>query len=90
MANIQIDMFNIRLPKTGKVVEINDDGSYQLGPLPTVGGPFNTAADFFRAWSTKVEFGLSKDQLQNAAGSYASEILSSVKAFRTLVHDNAE
>ncbi|KAH8423953.1 phosphotransferase family protein [Aspergillus melleus] len=90
MAKIQIEMFNIRLRKIGKIVGINDDGSYRLGPLPTLGGPFDTAADFFRAWSTKVEFGLPEDQLQNAAGSYASEILSSMKTVKTLVHDNAE
>ncbi|PKY08131.1 hypothetical protein P168DRAFT_9365 [Aspergillus campestris IBT 28561] len=49
MAEIHIDMFNIRLPKIGKVTGINADGTYQQGPLPILGGPFNTAAEFFIA-----------------------------------------
>ena len=83
-------MFNIRLPKIGTITGINYNGSYQPKPLPTLDGPFDTAADFFRAWSTRVEFGLPEDQLQDAAGSYAGEILSSIKTFQTLVHDYAE
>ncbi|KAE8144258.1 hypothetical protein BDV25DRAFT_134827 [Aspergillus avenaceus] len=43
--NSNLEMFTIRLPKTGKIVGINDDGSYRQGPLPGIGGPFNTAAD---------------------------------------------
>lgn len=83
-------MFRIRLPKIGKIVGIHDDGSYRLGPIPGVGGPFDTAAEYFRAWAAKVEFGMSEDQLQKAAGRFADEILSSASTFRKLLHDNAE
>jgi hypothetical protein len=83
-------LFRIRLPKIGKVVGIHEDGSYRLGPLPVLGGPFDTAAEFFRAWATKVEFGMSEDQLRNAAGPFADEILFSVSTFRKLLNDNAE
>jgi hypothetical protein len=83
-------MFRIRLPRIGKIVGINDDGSYRLGPIPGLGGPFDTAAEYFRAWSAKVEFGMSEDQLQMAAGRFADEILSSGSTFRKLLHDNAE
>ncbi|PIG82838.1 hypothetical protein AARAC_003169 [Aspergillus arachidicola] len=90
MVKIQIKMFNIRLPKIGKTTGINDDGSYRQGPIPGLGGPFNTAAEFFRAWSTKVEFGLSHDQLKDAAGSFADELLISGLAFKALMNDMAE
>ncbi|GAB1206987.1 hypothetical protein APSETT445_005691 [Aspergillus pseudonomiae] len=90
IADIQIVMFHIRLPKIGKVVEINEDGTYRQGPLPVLGGPFDTAAEFFRAWSTKVEFGLSEAQLRDTAGPYAEEISLSLSAFREWVNDNAE
>lgn len=69
---------------------MNEDGTYRQGPLPTLGGPFDTAADFFRAWSTKVGFGLSEGELRDAAGPYADEILNSLSTFRKWVNDNAE
>lgn len=78
------------MPKIGKFLGINKDGTYRQGPLPILGGPFDTAADFFRAWSAKVEFGLSERQLRDAAGPYADEILLSLSAFREWVNDNAE
>jgi hypothetical protein len=81
---------NIRLPKIGKVVGVNKDGTYRQGPLPTLGGPFDTAADYFRAWAAKVEFGLSKSRLRDAAGQYTDEVSRSLSAFREWVNDNAE
>ncbi|KJK63959.1 Phosphotransferase enzyme family protein [Aspergillus parasiticus SU-1] len=89
-AEIQIEVFNMRLPKIGKIVGINNDGSYRQGPIPGLSGPFNTAADFFRAWSTKVDFGLSHDQLEDAAGSFADELSFSGSAFKTLMNDMAD
>ncbi|KAE8151280.1 hypothetical protein BDV25DRAFT_128885 [Aspergillus avenaceus] len=79
MAEVQIEMFKIRLPKIGKVVGVNDDGSYRLGPIPALGGPFDTAAEYFKAWAAKAEF-----------GPFVDEILSSVSTFRKLLADNAE
>ncbi|KAB8211879.1 hypothetical protein BDV34DRAFT_219095 [Aspergillus parasiticus] len=90
MAEIQIKMFNIRLPKIGKITGINDDGSYRQGPIPGLGGPFNTAAEFFRAWSTKVDFGLSHNQLKDAAGSFVDELSISSLAFNALMNDMVE
>ncbi|KAE8405866.1 hypothetical protein BDV37DRAFT_83891 [Aspergillus pseudonomiae] len=90
IAEIQLDLFHIRLPKIGKVAGINEDGTYRQGPLPILGGPFDTAAEFFRAWSTKVEFGLSEGQLRDTAGPYAEEISLSLSAFREWVNDNAK
>lgn len=69
---------------------MNKDGTYRQGPIPHLGGPFDTAAEFFRAWSSKVEFGLSESRLREAAGQYVNEISTSLSAFRKWVNDNAE
>ncbi|EER37499.1 conserved hypothetical protein [Histoplasma capsulatum H143] len=84
-----IEMSTIQLPKIGTIAGINDDGSYRQGPIPGLGGPFETAAEFFRAWSAKVEFGLSQDQLKEAAGSFADELSASASSFKQLVNDLA-
>lgn len=69
---------------------MNDDGSYQQGPIPGLGGPFETAAEFFKAWSAKVNFGASPDRVKKNAGPYADEILASVSSFKTLISDFAK
>ncbi|KAG5293345.1 putative aminoglycoside phosphotransferase domain-containing protein [Histoplasma capsulatum G186AR] len=89
LADIHIEMSTIQLPKIGTIAGINDDGSYRQGPIPGLGGPFETAAEFFRAWSAKVEFGLSQDQLKEAAGSFADELSASASSFKQLVNDLA-
>lgn len=71
----------VQLPKIGTIVSINRDGTYQQGPIPGLGGPFDTATEFFEAWAAKVEFGLSDKQLRAASGEYAAEIIPSVTSF---------
>lgn len=68
---------------------MNDDGSYRQGPIPGLGGPFDTAAEFFKAWSTNAQFGLSHDKLQEAAGPFAEEVSASASSFKKLLHDSA-
>jgi hypothetical protein len=34
----------------------NHKGGYECGPLPGIGGPFDTAAAFFEAWADSVKF----------------------------------
>ncbi|KAK4196257.1 hypothetical protein QBC40DRAFT_313936 [Triangularia verruculosa] len=51
----RVQITSIRLPKIGKIVR-NREGGYELGPLPGIGGPFDTAAAFFEAWANKVKF----------------------------------
>jgi hypothetical protein len=60
---------------------MNEDGTYQQGPIPGLGGPFDTATEFFKAWAAKAEFGMSDEQLQAASGPYATEIILSVNSF---------
>ena len=82
-------MSRIQLPRIGTIAGINEDGSYRQGPIPGLGGPFETATEFFRAWSAKVEFGLSQDQLKEAAGPFADELSASALSFKKLVNDLA-
>ncbi|CAG8897234.1 unnamed protein product [Penicillium egyptiacum] len=90
MAEIQVELSRIQLPKIGTILHRNDDGSFEQGPIPGIGGPFETAAEFFKAWAAKIEFGLSKDRLREVAGSLADELSSSASSFRSSVGTSAE
>jgi hypothetical protein len=48
-------MSSIRFDKIGSVIK-NPDGKYTVGPIPNIGGPFDTAADFFQHWSNQLQF----------------------------------
>ena len=85
----QIELSGLQLPKIGTITGINDDGSYRQGPISGLGGPFETAAEFFRAWSAKVEFGLSQDEVREAAGPFTDEVSASALSFKKMVYDLA-
>jgi hypothetical protein len=74
----------------GNIVGKNSDGTYQQGPIPGIGGPFNTATEFFKAWAAGTEFGMTVERLQAASGQYADEIMHAVRTFPTSVSDLAE
>ncbi|TQN67095.1 hypothetical protein CSHISOI_08343 [Colletotrichum shisoi] len=50
IARIQLEITSARLPNIGTVSK-NKEGGYSVGPLPGIGGPFETASAFFKAWS---------------------------------------
>ncbi|KAJ6022354.1 hypothetical protein N7499_002882 [Penicillium canescens] len=81
MAEIQINLSRVQLPRIGTILRQNEDGSFDQGPIPGIGGPFETATEFFRAWAAKVEFGLSEAKLREAAGSLADELSFSASSF---------
>lgn len=60
---------------------VNADGTYQQGPIPGLGGPFDTATEFFKAWADKTKFGMSDEQLREACSPYAANIIPSVSSF---------
>ena len=70
------------MPKIGRITGISEDGTYEQGPILGTGGPFDTAAEFYTAWSTIVEFGLDEPRLQQASGQYLSEIKASISSFQ--------
>ncbi|GAB1311856.1 hypothetical protein MFIFM68171_02066 [Madurella fahalii] len=55
VAKCHVKITSLRLPKIGTIVR-NRAGGYESGPLPGIGGPFDTAAPFFEAWAGNVEF----------------------------------
>lgn len=65
---------------------MKEDGTYQQGPIPGLGGPFDTATEFFEAWAQKVEFGISDEKLRAASGPYAAEIIPSVSSFTDSIY----
>lgn len=60
---------------------MNADGTCQQGPISGLGGPFNTATEFFEAWAAQAKFRLSDKQLRAASGEYVDEIVPSVSSF---------
>lgn len=78
-------MSRVQLPKIGTILRQNEDGSFDQGPIPGIGGPFETATEFFQAWASKVEFGISEAKLREAAGSFADELSVSASSFSSLM-----
>ncbi|KAK9622303.1 hypothetical protein V6Z98_006977 [Aspergillus fumigatus] len=81
IAKIQVQLSSIRLPKIGSIVR-RDDNSFDVGPLPKLGGPFSTATEFFNAWAKHAKFPLSDDDIKKLVnGGPIDSILSSINAF---------
>ncbi|KAJ5562903.1 hypothetical protein N7461_001664 [Penicillium sp. DV-2018c] len=55
VANYHVQLTSLRLPKIGTIIR-NHEGEYECGPLPGIGGPFDTATAFFEAWADSVKF----------------------------------
>ena len=51
----QTEISNITFPKIGTITRL-PDGTYDIGPLPGIGGPFNTATEYLKAWAQTVKF----------------------------------
>jgi hypothetical protein len=60
----------------------NSDGTYIQGAIPGIGGPFETATQYFYAWAEKSKFGMDHERLKMACGSLADEIVPSVNGFK--------
>lgn len=41
----------------------NHEGGYECGPIPGIGGPFDTATAFFNAWADSVKFKRDKETI---------------------------
>ncbi|KAL4945884.1 hypothetical protein BDV06DRAFT_229742 [Aspergillus oleicola] len=65
----------------------NDDGneSFDIGPLPGIGGPFSTAHEFFEAWAVYAEsrFPQSESEIRECmrGSPFEEEIMKSISAF---------
>jgi hypothetical protein len=61
-------MTSLRFSKIGTIVRA-ENGEYDIGPLPDIGGPFDTATQFFEAWAERSQFPHGKDQVIRRMGS---------------------
>ncbi|KAI0398907.1 kinase-like protein [Xylaria palmicola] len=81
MADIQVQMSAIRFPRIGSVIK-SLDGTYSIGPLPGIGGPFESAAHFFEAWADNARFPYSEEFIrERTPKDLADEVLECIKAF---------
>ncbi|KAL4931868.1 phosphotransferase family protein [Aspergillus undulatus] len=89
VARIQVEITSVRMPKIGTITR-RADGSFDVGPLPKLGGPFSTATDFFKAWAKYVKFPSTENDIRSRMSSGpVEEILSSIHTFPSLLHEIA-
>ncbi len=59
-----------------------EDGTYDVGPIPDIGGPFETATGFFKAWASQAKFPTSEQDIRKSmVGGPVEEVLSSISEF---------
>ncbi len=80
LAKYHAEISSITFPKIGSIVRL-PDGTYDVGPLPTLGGPFETATEYLQAWAKHAEFYGGTECLIDYCGGYHEEILRDVLAF---------
>ncbi|KAF6805163.1 hypothetical protein CMUS01_14685, partial [Colletotrichum musicola] len=85
-------MASLRLPKIGTVVRKEDSG-YEAGPIPGIGGPFDTAAAFFEAWAATAKFKRGKEEiaqiLQRVGPISAEEMVKIIEEFPSQIRNTA-
>ncbi|KAI0105193.1 hypothetical protein F4776DRAFT_647632 [Hypoxylon sp. NC0597] len=63
MAAAHVQIASARLPLIGTVSR-DADGNFTVGPIPGIGGPFDTAASFIRAWAANIKYPYSEADLR--------------------------
>lgn len=68
------------------------NGEFQIGPFPDIGGPFDTAVEFFEAWANHAKFRQDEDKVLKLMNGHplAGELLQSIKAFPSLIKEKAD
>ncbi|CAK7232983.1 hypothetical protein SCUCBS95973_008442 [Sporothrix curviconia] len=82
VAACHVQMTSLRLPKIG-TVRRTPEGTFEAGPIPGIGGPFETATAFYEAWINHVHFPRRPDEiLEIMRGAPESEqVLRAVERF---------
>lgn len=80
LARFQAEISSITFPKIGSINQ-GPNGTYDVGPLPKLGGPFATATEYLKAWAKHAPFYGGTDGLKESCGPYGDEILQGVLAF---------
>lgn len=83
-------MSAIRFPKIGSIIKCSD-GTYSIGPLPGIGGPFDSAAQFFEAWADKAKFPYHEKQIrERTPPDMADRVLRSIRTFPSRLREFAQ
>lgn len=55
----------LRFPRIGTITRVADadGGGFDIGPLPDLGGPFETASAFLEAWANNVKFRKTREEI---------------------------
>ena len=88
LAEYQVEISSITFPKIGSLIR-KPDGTYDVGPLLKLGGPFSTATDYLQAWAKCTPFYGGTNGLKEMCGVYGDEILSGVLGFPQRVSELA-
>ena len=81
---LQVQITSLRLPKIGTIIR-RDDGSYDMAPIPSLGGPFDSAVAFFEAWAAQAKFPTSDSVVRQQTGGFADQIVSAISTFPSQV-----
>ena len=71
-------------PKIGAVTR-SEDGTYDVGPLPELGGPFETVSDYLKAWAREAKFAHSPNRIKELCGDLGGEVAASTAQFPQLL-----
>jgi hypothetical protein len=86
-------MSNITFPRIGTPVRLAD-GTINMEPIPGIGGPFDTASEFIRAWAATAEFPLSDERVRECCDLHddelSDEVLASIRTFPTKLSEMAD
>ncbi|KAI9146760.1 putative RNA-directed DNA polymerase from transposon BS [Paramyrothecium foliicola] len=81
IADIQAQLSAIRFPKLGRIIK-SPDGVYSVGPVPGIGGPFDSVADYLVAWAEWVKFPFKEETIrERTPPEYVDEVLESIATF---------
>jgi len=88
LADIQVEMASVRFSKIGSIVR--RDGKFDVGPIPGLGGPFNTAQEYFEAWAKTAKFRYDEATIRPRTPAHlVDEILSAIWSFPYRLQDLA-
>lgn len=78
---MQVQIASARLHQIGTVTRAKN-GNFTAGPIPGVGGPFDTAASFIQAWAAKIRYPYNEEYLsKHVPSSLIDEIVKGVNEF---------
>ena len=75
----QVEISSLTFPKIGAIIRL-EDGTYDVGPLPEIGGPFSTATEYLKAWAKTAQFP-DLSQAKEGCGEYYDDIMAQIADF---------